>query len=376
MTRDLRLDAIRRPLQLPHHPLYRFYQGGGLAQEFRGLPAPKDSWWSEDWVGSVTSAGNPDPDGNVQGLSRVDVPGVGEVTLRELVETYPEEMIGTAFADRWGVTTGVLVKLLAPGGRVPLHGHPNRTWASDHLGSPWGKAEAWILLDTPGTAEEPPYAGIGFREGVTYKGFRAAMDRQDSAELRAMLHRTEIRPGETWLMNPRVPHLLGPRLLFIEIQEPSDHIVIPEWWASGVDQDAATMGLGWDLALEMLDFSATVTREEALGQARQPETVLRSSGGGAARADGGATRETRLFAPDALQFFDAHRLEVADQLPVEDRRFSVDIVTGGDGWIEGEWGRTPIARGQTFATAASLPHRFVAGSISLEVVRCMGPAVG
>jgi hypothetical protein len=135
------------------------------------------------------------------------------------------------------------------------------------------------------------------------------------------------------------------------------------------------MGLGWDLALEMLDFSATVTREEALGQARQPETVLRSSGGAAAGADGGATRETRLFDPDALQFFDAHRLDVADQLPIEDRRFAIDIVTGGGGSIEGEWGRMPIARGQTFATASSLPHRFVAGAAPLQVVRCMGPAL-
>jgi mannose-6-phosphate isomerase len=278
-------------------------------------------------------------------------------------------MMGARFADRWGLTTGVLVKFISPVGRVPLHGHPNRAWARRHLESPWGKAEAWIFLETPGTDEEPPYAGIGFREGVTYSGFRSAMDREDSDELRAMLHRTAVAPGETWLMHPRVPHYLGPRLLFIEVQEPSDHIVIPEWWASGVDQDAATMGLGWDRALEMLDFDATVDGAIALGQARQRETVLRS-------LDGGASRETRLFNPDARDFFDAHRLDVAGELAVDDGRFAIDVMTAGRGWIEGEWGRTPVRQGETFALAATAAHRFVAdpdGPVPLQVVRCMGP---
>jgi hypothetical protein len=62
-------EAIRRPLPLEYHPLYRFYEGGSLTRAFRGLPARPDDWWSEDWVGSCTQAGNDDPDGHPQGLS-------------------------------------------------------------------------------------------------------------------------------------------------------------------------------------------------------------------------------------------------------------------------------------------------------------------
>jgi mannose-6-phosphate isomerase len=368
MAIDPRLAALHRPLHLPYHPLYRFYQGGALAQAFRGLSDPRDDWWSEDWIGSVTAAGNADPDGNEQGLSTVDVPDLGAVTLKEIVEAYPEEMVGAQFAHRWGPTTGVLVKFISPAGRAPLHGHPNRSFARRHLASPYGKAEAWILLQTFGTDEEPPYAGIGFGDNVTYEGFRAAMDRRDSEELRGMLHRTGVQPGETWLMHPRIPHHLGPKLLFIEVQEPSDHIVIPEWWASGVDEDAATMGLGWDLALEMLDFTPAA-RDATLADALQQPSVLWQ------RGPNGETRETRLFNADALEFFDAHRLDVADELDVEDGRFSIDIVTAGDGWIEGEFGREPIRMGQTFAAAALLAHRFRAGTAPLQVVRCMGPVV-
>ena len=48
---------------------------------FRGLPDRPDDWWSEDWVGSCTQAGNDDPEGRPQGLSTVDLHGVGTVTL-------------------------------------------------------------------------------------------------------------------------------------------------------------------------------------------------------------------------------------------------------------------------------------------------------
>src|SRR5215831_6126701 len=116
-------EAVRRPLPLAYHPLYRFYQGGSLTRTFRGLPERPDDWWSEDWVGSCIRAGNDDPDGRPQGMSPVDLPGIGPVALGEVVAALPEEMVGARFAGRYGPITGVLVKLLSPAGQVPLHAH-------------------------------------------------------------------------------------------------------------------------------------------------------------------------------------------------------------------------------------------------------------
>jgi hypothetical protein len=103
-------DAIRRPLPLGYHPLYRFYPGGSLTRAFRGLPERPDDWWSEDWVGSCTLAGNGDPGGRPQGLSPVEVPGLGPVALGEITAALPEEMVGAGFAARYGPITGVLVE--------------------------------------------------------------------------------------------------------------------------------------------------------------------------------------------------------------------------------------------------------------------------
>jgi mannose-6-phosphate isomerase len=355
-------EAIRRPLRLAYHPLYRFYEGGALTRAFRGLPDRPDDWWSEDWVGSCTLANNGDPNGRPQGYTSVDVPGVGEVTLKDLVEQYPGEMVGDRFADRWGLITGVLVKLLSPAGQVPLHAHPSRAWAQRHLGSPFGKTEAWILLESPGDGNEPAYAGVGFHEGIQRGWFADAVARHDNAAIRSTLHRTDVHPGEVYVAHAGVPHYLGPRISFIEVQEPTDHIVIPE--TSGEDDAGATMGLGWDLALDMIEYAGT-DRESSFARARQGETVLRSSGD---------DREVRLFNADVLDFFDATRLEVATELAVDDGRFYVGVVVAGDGTIEGDFGSLPVRRGETFACAASLGHRFRPGKGRLDVVRCMGPA--
>lgn len=360
-TRKLLVAALRRPLRLPYHPLYRFYEGGAQTRAFRGLPNRPDDWWSEDWVGSCTIANNPGPDRAPQGLSSVDVRGIGPVTLKALIEAQPEAMVGDRFADRWGPMIGFLVKLLSPAGQVPLHAHPSRDWARRHLGSPFGKTEGWILLATPGDGREPAYAGIGFQEGFSRPWFSDAVRRHDNEAIRATLHRRNVRPGEVYVAHAGVPHYLGPGISFIEIQEPTDHIVIPE--TDGADDEGATMGLGWEVALDMIDYRGA-DREQTFGRARQVESPIRDHRG---------STETQLLNADVLEFFDATRLDVVDELPVEDGRFSIDIVIGGEGAIEGDFGSEPIGAGETFACPASLSHRFRAGRSPLQVIRCLGP---
>jgi mannose-6-phosphate isomerase len=246
---------------------------------------------------------------------------------------------------------------------VPLHAHPTRAWARQHLGSPFGKTEGWILLGTPGDGGEPAYAGIGFTGDINRDWFADAVRRHDNRAIRGTLHRTDVHPGEVYVAHAGVPHYLGPRISFIEIQEPSDHIVIPE--TAGNDDAGATMGLGWDLALDMIDYAGT-DAGRTFARARQQPRVLRISHG---------SREVRLLHDDVLPFFDATALEVTDEIEVSDGRFSIAVVVSGDGSIEGDFGGQPVRRGETFALPASLPIRVRARREPVRVVRCLGPAV-
>jgi mannose-6-phosphate isomerase class I len=125
------------------------------------------------------------------------------------------------------------------------------------------------------------------------------------------------------------------------------------------------MDLGWDLALDMIDYSAA-DAAATFARARQLPRVLRNSHG---------SREVRLFQDDVLPFFDATALEVDDEIEVSDGRFSIGIVVSGAGFIEGNFGRRRIRQGETFALPASLPFRVRAGPERVRVVRCLGPSV-
>ena len=63
------------------------------------------------------------------------------------------------------------------------------------------------------------------------------------------------------------------------------------------------MGLGWDVALDMIDYEGAGTGT-TLARARQEPRVLRTSH---------ESREVRLFHDDVLEFFDATALEVPDE---------------------------------------------------------------
>ena len=182
-------------------------------------------------MGSCTEANNAGPDGHAQGMSSIDLPGFGTITLRRSPGPCPRRWSARALPNAWA-HSGVLVKLLSPAGPVPLHAHPTRDWARKHLGSPFGKTEAWILLDTPGDGREPAYAGIGFVPGIERDWFADAVRRHDNRAIRDTLHRTSVRRGEVYVAHAGVPHYLGPRISFIEVQEPSDHIVIPETYGA------------------------------------------------------------------------------------------------------------------------------------------------
>ncbi len=101
----------QRPLKVAVRPVFRPYLGGDLVRRFRRLPSLGDDHWTEEWIGSVTVAGNPDPAGQVQGLTVVVDQRGQEVSLKDLVESHPEAMLGSAFVERHGAAPGFLVKI-------------------------------------------------------------------------------------------------------------------------------------------------------------------------------------------------------------------------------------------------------------------------
>lgn len=290
--------------------VYRFYRGGALIDRLRGQPE-QDGDRPEDWVASVVAANNPGRREPEAGLTRLE----NGALLRDAINERPAH---------WG-TPNVLVKLLDPVERLPVHAHPGREFARVHLGSDYGKTEAWKIVATRDGSSD---VWLGLREDVEPERYRGWIEEQDVEALLGSLHQLVVRPGDVVFVPAGVPHAIGGGALIVELQEPTDFSILCEWKRFPVDPRDAHLGLGWDVALGALRLDAY-----------EPELGL-------------PQEAARFFSVD-------ERAEPAG-------RFAVLLVLEGEGSIDDQ----PARAGDAFAMPAAAQPFDVHGD--LRVLRCMG----
>jgi mannose-6-phosphate isomerase len=299
-----------RPARLQPTRVYRFYRGGASIDRLRGRPE-RDGDHPEDWVGSVVAARNPTRDEPFAGLSKLD----SGPLLRDAIK---------ADRDRWGMPD-VLVKLLDPVERLPVHAHPDRTFAREHLGSDYGKTEAWLVV---ATRTGPVDVWLGLQEEVEPDRYRAWIEAQDTDALLGSLHRLSLDVGDVVFVPAGVPHAIGGGALIVELQEPTDFSIICEWKGFPISPDDAHLGLGWDEALGALRLDAF---EPSLG-----------------------------LPADSSEFF------TVDDRAEPAGRFGVLLVLEGEGELDGE----RVRPGDAFVLPAACEPFDVRGD--LRVIRCLG----
>lgn len=306
-----------------NQPAARFYRGGRRIAEFRGVPV-REEFEPEDWVGSTTEV--------------TGEPGVGlsalpdGALLRDAIAADPEGWLGAEHVAEFGRSTEVLTKLLDAGERLPVHLHPSRQYAAEHLDGTHGKAEAWIFL-TDGEAH------LGFLPEVTAEQILPLLTAGESAPVLALMHPLSVRAGDVVYCPPGVPHAIGGGSFMVEVQEPSDLSIFLEWKDFPLPGGAAGH-LGLD--------EATAARAVVAGLER--EVVERFV---VARA---GTTGDLLAGTDAP--FRADRLAAGDRL---EAGFAVVIVTSGQGAaVNGAGDRLELPQGSTLV----IPHSW--GAVALE----------
>src|SRR5206468_12240927 len=158
----------------------------------------------------------------------------------DAIATDPSAWLGNPVPD-----TGLLVKLLDTGQRLPLHVHPDRDFARTHLASRYGKTEAWLVLD----AEPEAVVHIGFSSDVSSAELRSWVADQDVAAMLAATNRVAVRPGDAVLCPAGTPHAIGAGILLLELQEPTDLPIMLETEGLPIPPEDATLGLPLETAL-------------------------------------------------------------------------------------------------------------------------------
>lgn len=252
------------PLRLDNPRAWRTYLGGKLLDEFHGVEPAEDGHFPEEWIMSLTAARNAGREEyQDEGMSRIvsDALCNGR-TLKEYIEENPAAKLGKGYRT---ADTGVLVKLIDAAERLTVQVHPDRQMAKELFDSEYGKTECWHILGGRQVDGENPCIYIGFQPGITRERWKDTFDRQDIPEMLSMMHRFEVQPGETVLIQGGVPHAIGAGCFLVEIQEPTDYTIrIERTTPAGltIDDRMCHQGLGFDRMFDCFHYDG-VTREEA-----------------------------------------------------------------------------------------------------------------
>ena len=233
-----------KPVVLPTHQLRCFYRGGANIAALRGTD--RRDWYPEEWLASTT----PRFGETVDGLSALPD---GQL-LRDAIAADPDRWLGATHVAAYGADPAVLVKLLDAGERLPVHVHPNREFARRHLDCPYGKTEAWVVVQVSG---DDPHVYLGFREDVEAAVLRKLVDTQDSQGFLDLMHRLPVAVGDTIVVPSGTAHATGAGVFVVELQEPTDFSILLEHAPFDIDGLAkGHLGIGFDLALEAVNRTA------------------------------------------------------------------------------------------------------------------------
>ncbi len=258
---DLWEAAVKKPIPLKPARAFRTYTGGSRIERLHGNLQAQDSHFPEEWIMSVTEARNPGRERLREGLSRIK--GTDRY-LKDLIADDPEEMLGKAHVKRFGAQPGVLVKLIDSAERLTIQVHPDRETAKRLFHSPYGKTECWHILEVREGMPEIPCIYLGFRPGITEERWKELFDRQDIPGMLACLHKFQVHPGDTFLIEGGTPHAIGAGCFLAEIQEPTDYTIRTEKTTPAgfaITDEQCHQGLGFEKMFECFHYTGLTKQE-------------------------------------------------------------------------------------------------------------------
>jgi mannose-6-phosphate isomerase len=242
--------------------------------------------------------------------------------------------------------TGVLVKLLDAGQRLPVHVHPTREFASRHLGCVYGKTEGWYVLE----AVHDAAVWVGWREVVSHARLTELVDAQDAEALLALMHRVPVRPGDSVLVPGGTPHAIGAGILLVEAQEPTDQSILLERTNTTASDDEVFLGLTRDVALSVVE---TTARTDISALTRH--------------IDAHVAALVEVLPEEAAPFFRMELLTPGVDVPAG---FAVAVVISGAGTLAAAHSEpVDVERGQTLVVPAASGDWHIDGDVRLLVCR-------
>ncbi len=134
------------------------------------------------------------------------------INFIQLLELFPEPILGAKVAQKFDGQNPILVKLLDAAAHLSVQVHPS----DDYVGlkpNESGKPESWYIL------EAEPNCGLylGLREGISKAQLRQAIEAQE--DVSRYLNFVEVHPGDFFVIDAGTIHAVSAGVTLIEPQK-------------------------------------------------------------------------------------------------------------------------------------------------------------
>lgn len=254
--------------------------------------------------------------------------------LAELIELFPNEVLGTKVYQKYGKQFPLLFKFLDAKTDLSIQLHPNDELAKKRHNS-FGKTEMWYIMQ----ADENARIILGFKKDSSPVEY---LEHLDNKTLPTVLKEYYVKKGDVFFIETGTIHAIGGGILLAEIQQTSDITYRVYDW-DRVGEDGKERELHVDLALEAINYK---TRNPKIEYVKE------------------ANKSTELV---DCPFFTSHYLSLTSSYSISktDECFLVYICTDGNVVLETAENGFEIRKGQTVLVPAALTEFTLKGNGTL-----------
>jgi mannose-6-phosphate isomerase len=185
--------------------------------------------------------------------------------LTDLINEYPDEILGTAVHERFGKQFPLLFKYLDAREDLSIQVHPNDELAKKRHNS-FGKTEMWYVTQADADAR----IIVGFKEDSSPEEY---VEHLNNNSLIDILDTVKAKPGDVFFLETGTVHAIGAGLVVAEIQQTSD-ITYRLYDFDRKDAQGNTRELHVDLALDAINYKKVNTYKEYSREINQSNTVV------------------------------------------------------------------------------------------------------
>jgi mannose-6-phosphate isomerase len=166
-------------------------------------------------------------------------------SLNELINEFPEAVLGTKVYAQFGKQFPLLFKYLDAREDLSIQLHPNDELAKKRHNS-FGKTEMWYVMQ----ADTDARLIVGFKEKSSPEEY---IKNLNNKTLLTILDSKKVKQGDVFMLDTGTIHAIGAGIVIAEIQQTSD-ITYRVYDFDRVDANGKTRELHIDLALEALNY--------------------------------------------------------------------------------------------------------------------------